>query len=80
MVRLYLIGLCILITAVLANGLIIKLGLKSWYDFIEMLSSQGWSAFKIISAFDYLWLFIGYPLVLSLGYVVGDKLYQLLFV
>ena len=80
MIRLYLIGLCILIIAIIANGLAIKLGLKSWYDFIELLSKQGWSAFKIISGLDYLWLFIGYPLVLSFGYVVGDKLYQLLVV
>ncbi len=78
MLRLYLIGICILIIAILANTIIVKLGLKSWYDFIEMLNSEGTSTLSKTRAIDYLWLFLGYPLVLSLGYLIGDKLYRAL--
>ena len=78
MLRLYIIGLCILIIAILANGIIIKLGLKSWYDFIEWISNEGRTAFSKLSYLDYVWLFIGYPLVLGIGYVLGDKIYHLI--
>ncbi|WP_156115492.1 hypothetical protein [Psychroserpens sp. Hel_I_66] len=76
MIKLYIIGICILIIAIIANGVIVKVGLKSWYDFIELLSNNGWNAFIQINIIDYLWLFIGYPLVLSLGYLIGEKLYH----
>ena len=78
MIRLYIIGLAILIVAILANGIVIKLGIKSWYDFIELLSKNGTSAFNILSTIDYLWLFIGYPLVLGSGFWIGNKIYQLI--
>lgn len=77
MIRLYLIGICILIIAIVANGIILKLGIKSWYDFIGLLSDHGFSAFSKINVLDYLWLFIAYPLVLALGYLIGDRLYNL---
>ncbi|MBO6879120.1 hypothetical protein [Winogradskyella sp.] len=79
MIRIYTIGLAILIIAIIANGIVVKLGLKSWYDFINLLTDQGLSAIKEISIIDYFWLLIGYPLVLGLGYYLGDKLYMLLF-
>ena len=80
MIRIYTIGLAILIIAIIANGIVVKLGLKSWYDFINLLTDQGLSALKEISIIDYFWLLIGYPLVLGLGYYLGDKLYTLLFI
>lgn len=80
MIRIYTIGLAILIIAIIANGIVVKLGLKSWYDFINLLTDQGISALKEISIIDYFWLLIGYPLVLGLGYYLGDKLYTLLFI
>lgn len=79
MLRLYIIGIAILIIAILANGIIIKLGLKSWYDFIELLSKNGISAFTSLAFIDFIWLFIGYPLILGLGYWVGDKVYSFIF-
>ncbi|MDN3492555.1 DUF7672 family protein [Winogradskyella bathintestinalis] len=79
LIRLYVIGLTILIIAILANGIIGKLGLKSWYGFIELLSKNGSTAFRQLTVIDYLWLFIGYPLVLGFGYWLGDKLFHLLF-
>lgn len=79
MIRLYIIGLAILIVAILANGIILKLGLKSWYDFIALLTDDGASALNKLGLIDYLWLFFGYPLVLGFGYWIGDKLAQLFF-
>ncbi|MDY2587870.1 DUF7672 family protein [Winogradskyella aquimaris] len=79
MLRLYIIGIAILIIAILANGIIIKLGINSWYGFIELMSKQGLSAFNSISIIDALWLFIGYPIVLGLGYWLGDKIYSFIF-
>ncbi|MGC1471756.1 MAG: hypothetical protein WA775_04110 [Psychroserpens sp.] len=46
MLKLYIIGLCILAIAIVANALIVKIGSKSWYDFIELVSDDGWIAFK----------------------------------
>lgn len=79
MVRLYIIGISILIIAIIANAVVIKLGIKSWYDFIEMLSQHGITAFKNLSTIDYIWLFIGYPMVLGLGYWLGDKIHSVMF-
>ncbi len=79
MFRLYCIGLLILLVAILANTIIGKLGLVSWYDFIKLLTDSGTNAFKQIGILDYLWLFVGYPLILSSGYLLGDKLYTTLF-
>lgn len=79
MLRLYIIGIAILIIAILANGIVIKLGIKSWYGFIELMSKQGLSAFNVLSFVDVLWLFIGYPIILGLGYWVGDKVYSFIF-
>lgn len=79
MLKLYLIGICILIVAILANAIIVKIGLKSWYGFIELLSQFGMDAFNKLSVFDYLWLFLGYPLVLGFGYLIGLKIYNLVF-
>lgn len=74
MIRLYIIGLAILIIAIIANGIIVKLGLKSWYDFIELLSKDGSAAFAKLNIVDYLWLIIGYPLILGFGYWLGEKI------
>ncbi|MCK0108948.1 hypothetical protein MWU58_06565 [Flavobacteriaceae bacterium S0825] len=79
MVKIYLIGLCILIVAIIANAIIIKIGLMSWYDFIELLTNDGASAFKKVEILEYFWLFFGYPLVLGFGYVIGIKLHSIIF-
>ena len=79
MLRLYCIGLLILLIAILANAITGKLGLVSWYDFIKLLTDSGANAFKQIGILDYLWLFVGYPLILSCGYLLGDRLYLALF-
>ncbi|WP_282040685.1 DUF7672 family protein [Winogradskyella flava] len=79
MLKIYIVGITILLIAILANGLVIKLGVKSWYDFISLLSNDGSLGFNKLSIIDYLWLFIGYPFVLGFGYWIGDKIYHQIF-
>ena len=79
MIRLYFIGISILVVAILANFIIGKIGLVSCYDFLNHLNNKETSVIKQIRIIDYVWLFIGYPLILGLGYLVGEKFYELIF-
>ena len=79
MLRIYIIGLSILIIAIIANAIVAHLSIVSWYDFLNLLSSERTGALTKLSFFDYIWLFIGYPLVLGFAYWIGDQLFQLLF-
>lgn len=79
MLILYIIGIFILIIAIIANGIIVNIGLKSWYDFINLLNCDGSKAFSKLQILDYLWLFLGYPLTLGCGYLIGLKCYNWFF-
>ncbi|MBT8253120.1 MAG: hypothetical protein HKN00_07375 [Flavobacteriaceae bacterium] len=79
MLRLYIIGLSILLIAIIANFLANKLGLKTWYDFMEILFNTTSTGIKSVGVVDYLWLFLFYPLILGLGYLLGLKLYIAVF-
>ena len=78
MFRLYLIGLFILITAIIANYIVSKLHLKSWYDLLNGIinSRSYWSE---VTLKDGLWLFVLYPLFLGLGSSLGNFIYIKLF-
>ena len=60
LIKSYLIGLIILITAILANYLATQLGLKTWYDFLNQ-----WGNGYGLSLKDSLWLFLFYPIILG---------------
>ena len=77
MIRLYIIGISILIVAILANAVAMRIGLKTWYDFLGQLSENGLAITKSLSVLDFIWLFILYPLCLGLAYWLGDKIYKL---
>lgn len=79
MIKLYIIGICILFTAIIANAIIVNIGVKSWYDFINLLQDSGSGALQKLNALDYIWLFFAYPFVLGLGYVIGSKCNAWLF-
>ena len=79
MLRIYIIGIAILIIAIVANGVIVQLGWKSWYNFLQILSSSGTSGFNQLSFIDVVWLFFGYPFILGFGYWTGDQIYKLIF-
>ncbi len=75
MIRLYCIGLSVLLFAILANGMATALGLKTWYDFLNLLLNRK-EALAGISFFDGFWLLIGYPLILGGSAILGDWIYQ----
>ena len=78
MIRIYFIGLFILITAIVANILAVKLQLKSWYDLLNGLANSK-SYWELITFKDSLWLFLVYPLALGLGAVFANFIYLKLF-
>tara|TARA_B110000014_G_scaffold249488_1_gene224834 strand:- start:925 stop:1161 length:237 start_codon:yes stop_codon:yes gene_type:complete len=77
MLRIYIIGICILLIAIITNIIVGRLGISTWYDFGPQFFKRGFIVMKEVGLFSSVWLFILYPLVLALGYVVGDKIYSL---
>jgi len=77
MLRIYIIGVCILLIAIIANVIVGKIGLSTWYDFGPQFFKRGFIVIKEVGFFSTMWLFILYPLVLSLGYIIGDRIYNL---
>ena len=69
MVRIYVIGISILIVAIIANFFAKIIGISTWYDFLNSFTDSITSNFKFI---DYLWLFFIYPIILGLGYFLGE--------
>ena len=69
MIRIYIIGVLILLVAIIANIIVSKFGIATWYDFLNNFTKNQPNNFSII---DYLWLFLIYPFTLGLGYLIGD--------
>ncbi|WP_296377969.1 hypothetical protein [Winogradskyella sp.] len=78
MMRIYFIGIFILLTAIVANFIAYKLNIMTWYGFIEFLTASGEKEI-VIRIIDYVWLFLAYPIILGFGYWIGNKMYQFLF-
>tara|TARA_B100000902_G_C27307863_1_gene916609 strand:- start:634 stop:858 length:225 start_codon:yes stop_codon:yes gene_type:complete len=74
MIKYYFIGVIILISAILANIIASKIGLKTWYDFLNTINNG-----TSLSTFDFIWLFVFYPFTLGLsvkfGLILWDKLF-----
>ena len=77
MLRIYIIGFCILMIAIIANVVIGKVGLSTWYDFGPQFFKRGFIVIKEVGFFSTIWLFFLYPTVLALGYILGEKIYNL---
>ena len=77
MLRIYIIGICVLLIAIITNIIVGRLGISTWYDFGPQFFKRGFIVMKEVGLFSSVWLFILYPLVLALGYIVGDKIYSL---
>tara|TARA_Y100001954_G_C15688019_1_gene541252 strand:- start:614 stop:850 length:237 start_codon:yes stop_codon:yes gene_type:complete len=77
MLRIYIIGVCILMIAIIANVIIGKVGLSTWYDFGPQFFKRGFVVLKEVGLLSALWLFLFYPLVLAFGYILGDFIYKL---
>jgi hypothetical protein len=78
MVRIYFLGVFILLIAILANLMASKLELLSWYDFLKGLTNSPsfWSTLRLK---DGLWLFLLYPLILGSGALIGNILFSKIF-
>ena len=77
MLRIYIIGLVILIFAIIINSLIGKISLITWYDFGPSVLDHGFSAFKKAGVLNCFWLLVIYPFLLGAAYFIGEKIYNL---
>ena len=77
MLRIYIIGISILVIAIIANVVVGRLGFSTWYEFGPQFFSRGFMIIKEVGFLNSVWLFILYLLVLSLGYIIGDIVYNL---
>ncbi|MFZ9214724.1 MAG: DUF7672 family protein [Sediminibacterium sp.] len=67
MIKIYILGLVVLVSAILFNGLASKLNLVSWYDFLNRAIASGSKVWQTLRFVDLLWLFIVYPMLLGLS-------------
>ena len=74
LIKLYVMGLMILIIAILANFLATQLGLRTWYEFLTQ-----WGNGEALSLKDGLWLFVLYPLILGCSLLIGNMLWKSIF-
>jgi hypothetical protein len=75
MLKIYLIGIIILVAAILLNGIVNKLGILGWYDFINLLIEKETATSRKLRIIDIAWLFLAYPFMLGLAVVGGNWLY-----
>lgn len=69
-IKMYFIGIVILVVAIGANIIAAYFGIKTWYDFLEGIGN-GLS----LTMLDIVWLFILYPLILGLSVELGRVLF-----
>ena len=77
MLRIYIIGLSILFVAIIVNTIITRFGISTWYDFGPQFFKRGFVVIHEVGFLNCMWLFFLYPILLGLGYVIGDKIYNL---
>ena len=75
--KLLITGYIILIVAIFVNIIANYLNIITWYKFLNLIIAEGVKeTFFSISIFDFFWLFIIYPTILSMGYLLGEKIYN----
>jgi len=77
-IRIYFIGIFVLLGAILANLFAAKIQLKSWYDFLQGLAKD-LSFWSLLGIKDSFWLFLIYPFLLGLSAYLGNLIHQKLF-
>lgn len=78
MLKVFLIGWVVLIVAIILNGVVQRLGIMGWYDFLNRLTSEGKIVLLQMRIIDYAWLFVIYPLLLGGAVELGTYLHALL--
>jgi len=77
--KLIFVGYFILIIAIIANMLAAYFDVCTWYEFIQNINEKGLKkTFYSQNIVDLIWLYCIYPILLSFGYIIGDKIYNLL--
>jgi len=76
MLKIYLSGLIILISAILLNVISGKLGITGWYDFLTGLSQSEKKIIQNLSFLDYAWLFFLYPFLLGASVILADRIFK----
>ena len=69
-------GYFVLIFAIFSNAMADFLNICTWYKFIQQIFENGISdTICQQSILSLVWLFVIYPIILSLGYLTGEKMY-----
>jgi len=76
-IKIYFLGLFILVIAIIMNLLASLLGLISWYEFLHGLSSNGLITIKEAGFINCIFLFFIYPFILGLTYLLGERIFIL---
>ena len=79
MLRIYIIGISILLIAIVINIIAEYFNLTTWYEFISLLSSEGMLDLRKVGFINCIYLFIIYPMLLGLGYKLGNKIYYYIY-
>ena len=70
-------GNAILIGAILANLFANHVNICTWYKFYDNILVNGLSASLVQqNILSLCWLFVIYPIILSVSYILGEKIYQ----
>ena len=70
-------GHSILIGAILANLFANYFNICTWYKFYEHILTDGlYTTLIAQNGLNLCWLFLIYPMILSISYILGDKIYQ----
>ena len=78
-IKLIFFGYFILILAIIANILAMHFDICTWYEFIQNINKKGLKqTLYSQSLIDMIWLYGIYPILLSCGYVLGEKIYDFL--
>jgi len=81
MIRIYIIGLSILATAIIANTFANQININTWYNFINSIIEKE-SITKCLreeGVVNIIWLLFIYPIFLGFGYLIGEKIYNYFF-
>ena len=77
--RILITGYSILFIAIVANLIADYFTLSTWYKFSQQIIKTNLKqTITTQGIFNMFWLFLLYPAILSLGYLLGDKIYNLL--
>ncbi len=71
-------GYCILIIAITANMIATYFDIVTWYNFLKDIYQNGFkNTIYAQNLFDLIWLFIIYPITLTIGAFLGNRLYEI---